>query len=97
MNSEKLYRDSEEKYLAATIMYGKSEDGYLYYDSACTEKVPQDDMMRVFSVGMLVNVDIVMYRPVSCGLKNGGAYVAIIENDTSLTEVEFASKEATVK
>ena len=35
----KIFANSEEKYVKNVVIYGKANDSYVYEDSACTKKL----------------------------------------------------------
>lgn len=51
----KIFANSEEKYVKNVVIYGKASDSYVYEDSACTKKLDKDTVSRLFLTGLLVN------------------------------------------
>ena len=51
----KIFANSEEKYVKNIMIYGKANDSYVYEDSACTKKLDKDTVSRLFLTGLLVN------------------------------------------
>lgn len=67
----KIYSKSEEKYVKNVVIYGKTDDSYVYEDSACTKKLDKDTVSRLFLTGLLVNYSGATY-PVAA-LKDNSA------------------------
>lgn len=51
----KIFANSEEKYVKNVVIYGKASDSYVYEDSACTKKLDKNTVSRLFLTGLLVN------------------------------------------
>lgn len=62
---EKIYANSEDKFLIGTMVYAGNESGdkYLYYDSECTKKIPSLELMDLFYTGLFIADKGRMYRP----------------------------------
>lgn len=75
----KIFANSEEKYVKNVVVYGKASDSYVYEDSACTKKLDKDTVSRLFLTGLLVNYAGATY-PVAAlkdNTANGGVDVTI--------------------
>lgn len=57
----KIFSNSEEKYVKNVVIYGKSGDNYVYEDSACTKKLDKATVSRLFLTGLLVSYDSATY------------------------------------
>ena len=89
---QKIYSDSEEKYLECYVTYSDEDDGYVYSDSACETKVDCDTLFNMFVKGMLIVVDGVYYAPV-CFSKSGTVGTITVAGDGAT--YQFVSKEYT--
>lgn len=62
---DRIYANSEEKFLLGTIVYAGdiANDAYLYSDSECTKKIPGLELMGLFYTGLFIADKGRMYRP----------------------------------
>lgn len=75
----KIFANSEEKYVKNVVIYGKASDSYVYEDRACTKKLDKNTVSRLFLTGLLVNYAGTIY-PVAALKDNtakGGVDVTI--------------------
>lgn len=50
-----VYFDSEQKYLAKTVLYAKkSSDGFVYADEAATKNVSHDELLDLCMKGLVI-------------------------------------------
>lgn len=92
-----IYADAEEKYLKNTVLYGKSDDDYLYFESGCTNKIDKDTLMNLLLKGVLVSYGGAYYAPVLFK-ENAGAVevtIATVINAASTASVVLYSSEHT--
>lgn len=57
----KIFSKASEKYVKNVVVYGKSEDNYIYEDSGCTVKLDKDTVSRLFLTGLLVSYNGATY------------------------------------
>lgn len=62
---DKIYADADDKYVIATILYGKASDKYLYKDAAHTIKLTKEELFEICSKRALVNYDGAYYVPLT--------------------------------
>lgn len=93
---DKIFYDSEEKYLAEVVLYAKaSGDTYLYTDSANTTTINRADLLNLCMKGLcaiLFNGE--KYTPVS--FKDSGSVVTVTiatVSSTAFVVKTFTSKE----
>lgn len=59
----KIYADSEEKLVKNVIVCGDSDDGHLFYDCELQHKITKDDLLNLFTKGMIVCHNDEYYKP----------------------------------
>lgn len=94
----KIFADSEEKYLESVILYTKaSGDTYLYVDAANTTTIGHDDLLNLCQKGkVLVTVGDSVYTPILYKDATGTVTVTVATVSSSAFAVKtFTSKEPT--
>ena len=51
---DKIYDDAKDKKVRSTLLYVTTDDGYVYSDTAHTNKVNKTDLKEAFLKGLLV-------------------------------------------
>lgn len=64
---EHVFGNAQDKYVKATVLYGKPSDKYLYTDEACTEKIAKDILFDMASKGAIIKYDGMCYTPLIFG------------------------------
>lgn len=93
-----VFADSEDKYVKATVLYGKPSDKYLYTDEACTQKIAKDVLFDMASKGVIVKYDDLCYTPLIFGYDKTKPCVTITIgtlNEGQMTYVVLNSEEYT--
>jgi hypothetical protein len=74
-NMTVVYADAEEKYVKNVILYGKTDDNYLYTDSKCSEvnKVDKDTLLNLCKKGVIINYNSTYYMPLFFKEESGGS------------------------
>lgn len=96
---DKIFADSEEKFVKAVVLYGKPSDKYLYTDEACTQKLAKDDLFNLAIKGVVVKYDGLYYTPqifgydktkpcvtVTIGTLKSGVMTYVVLNSQEYTE-----------
>ena len=60
---DRIYADSENKYVKNTVLYVKDNDEYAYLDEAFTEKVDRDTLFNLCVNGVLVQKNTDVFIP----------------------------------
>ena len=63
IHMDKIYADSENKYVKNTVLYAKDNDEYVYLDEAFTEKVDRDTLFNLCVNGVLVQKNTDVFIP----------------------------------
>ena len=63
INMDRIYADSENKYVKNTVLYVRDIDEYAYLDEAFTEKVDRDTLFNLCVNGVLVQKDTDVFIP----------------------------------
>lgn len=91
----KIFSNSEEKYLKSVVLYADADDGHVFYEEEHTNKVPESELFRLFSIGgLIVVLDEEWLIPVA--YKKTGSYgtvTCIHDSAETATPVNFNSKE----
>lgn len=93
---DRIYANSEEKYVMNTVLYGKLGDKYLYSDEACTQKLTKDALYDICVKGVIVKYDGLCYTPLIFGYDKVKPCVTItigILNEGTMTYVVLNSEE----
>ena len=60
---DRIYADSEDKYVKNTVLYVRDIDEYAYLDEAFTEKVDRDTLFNLCANGVLVQKNTDVFIP----------------------------------
>ena len=60
---DRIYADSENKYVKNTVLYVRDNDEYAYLDEAFTEKVDRDTLFNLCVNGVLVQKNTDVFIP----------------------------------
>ena len=60
---DRIYADSENKYVKNTVLYVRDTDEYAYLDEAFTEKVDRDTLFNLCVNGVLVQKNTDVFIP----------------------------------
>ena len=60
---DRIYADSENKYVKNTVLYARDNDEYAYLDEAFTEKVDRDTLFNLCVNGVLVQKNTDVFIP----------------------------------
>ena len=60
---DKIYADSENKYVKNTVLYVRDIDEYAYLDEAFTEKVDRDTLFNLCVNGVLIQKNTDVFIP----------------------------------
>lgn len=60
----KIFAESEEKYLKAILVFGKASDSYVYADSEFTTKISKDQLLNAAKKGLVVFYEGAFFNPV---------------------------------
>lgn len=91
---EKIRPVSDDVNVAVRKVYGKANDAYAYYDSACKNKVTCADLQDAYIKGLMIDVAGTLYKPISCAVSGNVATVTYVTTDSSTATT---AKLATVK
>ena len=61
--TDRIYADSENKYVKNTVLYARDNDEYVYLDEAFTEKVDRDTLFNLCVNGVLVQKNTDVFIP----------------------------------
>ena len=87
---EKIRPVADDVNVAVRKIYGKANDAYAYYDSACKNKVTCAELQDAYIKGLMIDVAGTLYKPVSCA-------VATVTYVTTDSATATTAKLATVK
>lgn len=73
---DRIYADSENKYVKNTVLYARDNDEYAYLDEAFTEKVDSDTLFNLCVNGALVQKNTDVFIPY-CFTTPGAGYLTI--------------------
>ena len=73
---DRIYADSENKYVKNTVLYVRDNDEYAYLDEAFTEKVDRDTLFNLCVNGVLVQKNTDVFIPY-CFTTPGADYLTI--------------------
>ena len=91
---EKIRPVADDVNVAVRKGYGKANDAYAYYDSACKNKVTCAELQDAYIKGLMIDVAGTLYKPISCAVAGNVATVTYVTTDTSAATT---AKLATVK
>lgn len=77
---DRIFHHDDTMYEAATKVYAKSGDSYVYADKKCTVKIPADQLEDIFIRGMVLEDTAEMYKPVSGKLSSGVMSITYIKS-----------------
>ena len=60
---DRIYADSENKYVKNIVLYARDNDEYAYLDEAFTEKVDRDTLFNLCVNGVLVRKNTDVFIP----------------------------------
>ena len=60
---DRIYADSEDKYVKNTVLYVRDNDEYAYLDEAFTEKVDRDTLFNLCVNGVLIQKNTDVFIP----------------------------------
>ena len=60
---DRIYADSENKYVKNTVLYARDNDEYAYLDEAFTEKVDRDTLFNLCVNGVLIQKNTDVFIP----------------------------------
>lgn len=80
---EKIFANSEEKFVKKVVIYGKASDAYAYSDADCTKKIKAADLLNAAKKGMLVKYAGVFYNPVAIKEASGVVTIFVYTADAS--------------
>ena len=63
IHMDRIYADSESKYVKNTVLYVRDTDEYAYLDEAFTEKVDRDTLFNLCVNGVLVQKNTDVFIP----------------------------------
>lgn len=78
---EKIYEQSKDLHVVATVIYVKTADPYAYADSAKTVKIKAVDLKEAFEKGALIVDGDIKYKPVSFKLATGIGTLTYVKTD----------------
>lgn len=91
----KIFKNSEEKYMANYELFASSAKKYAFKDEAMTVKATRDEVVEMFKQGVIVNYGGKIYTPVECDASLATAFLAIVTvSGSTLTPVAIASATA---
>ena len=92
---DKIYADSENKYVKNTVLYVRDTDEYAYLDEAFTEKVDRDTLFNLCVNGVLIQKNTDVFIPY-CFTIPGRDYLTIKFGNGSSSNtaysMEYSSK-----
>ena len=92
---DRIYADSENKYVKNTVLYARDNDEYAYLDEAFTEKVDRDTLFNLCVNGVLVRKNTDVFIPY-CFTTPDADYLTIKFGDGSSSNtthsMEYSSK-----
>lgn len=91
---KKIRPVADDVNVAVRKVYGKANDAYAYYDSACKNKVTCAELQDAYVKGLMIDVAGTLYKPISCAVAGNVATVTYVTTDTSAATT---AKLATVK
>lgn len=90
---EKIYADSEEKFVKANVLYAQADDGKLFLDSTYTVEVTKEQLYRAFLTGMIVVYNEATYKPVAYKEAADAGSVLVIDDTSAVASYTFYSTE----
>lgn len=91
---EKIRPVADDVNVAVRKVYGKANDAYAYYDSACKNKVTCAELQDAYIKGLMIDVAGTLHKPVSCAVAGNVATVTYVTTDSATATT---AKLATVK
>lgn len=77
---ERVYADSEEKYVKTVMLYADSDDGHVYYDSTKKTKIPKDELLEIYTKGCTIFFQDEYFKPVSYKDNGSDAVVTVVSD-----------------
>lgn len=88
----KIFQDSEDQHVVATLVYKKTGDAYAYSDAATTVKINAATLKDLFEKGAIVIEGAVEYKPVSFGIASTVGTLTYVKTDgTTATTAVLAT------
>lgn len=89
-----IFADADEKWIKNIVLYGRSEDDYLYVDDIYTKtyRLTKNILIEIWKKGLIVFYEESFYFPISLNI--GDDYVSIDISDGTKT-ITFNSVEKT--
>lgn len=88
---DKVFHHDNSMYVVGTKVYTKT-DGVAYEDSACTTSIDAETLEQLFLEGMIVVVNGISYKPISCAVASKVATVTYVTTDsTTATTAKLAT------
>lgn len=75
---DKVFQDAKDKYVSATMLYGKKGETKLYSDAAFKIQAVASEASEAFAKRALVTYDGGVYTPVSCTTASGVVTLTIV-------------------
>lgn len=89
----KIYADSEEKYVKSVVLYADADDGNLFYDEGKKEGVSREDLINLFLKGLVISFESEMLKPIALKDNTTDAMVTALHESGSVTALSFYSAE----
>ena len=88
----RIFQDSEDQHVVATLVYKKTGDAYAYSDAATTVKINAATLKDLFEKGAIVVEGAVEYKPVSFGIASTVGTLTYVKTDgTTATTAVLAT------
>lgn len=79
----KVFARAEDKNVVGTFVYGNGTDGYAYCDDGHEHYMGAPMLKNLFFKGSFINIQGVIYKPVSMNTVSNEVVVTYVKTDTS--------------
>lgn len=92
----KIYKDANDQYVAATIVYNDGTDTKAYKDAECEVQFTTSELKDAFIKGAVINItDVGLVKPIKYAEDSSvGSIYYITPNETTATSADIAALSA---
>lgn len=81
----KIYNDAKDKNVSTVIVYGDSDNGYVYTDAKKQNKIAKDVLLDLYFKGMTVSYEGAYLTPVSYKDNTTDACIKVVGDSGNVT------------
>lgn len=91
----KIYHDSDEKFVSAVVLYADADDGHVFFDEKKSQGVSKDELFDLYLKGLAVVVlDNEYFKPVTYAVEStAGKITCLKDSGEAATMLNFYSEE----